>query len=109
VIFIPEDIRENGVFSCFRIGNQSHRNAGNRFNDLDAGIHQGQAASADRSHRGRTVGFEDIGYDTDRVGIDVTSRNNRLEGAHSQVAMADLTAAGPRMGFTSPVENPGKL
>ena len=90
VVFIAQDIGQHGVFSGFGVGNQPHGDPGNRFLDLHPGIHQRQRSGTHGSHRGRTVGFQNIGYDANGVRILFAHRYHRLQRAPCQVAMADL-------------------
>jgi len=53
VIFIAEDIREDGPLLA--LDDESHGDAGDGCAEGDAGIHQGEAAGADRGHGGRAV------------------------------------------------------
>ena len=57
-------------------------------------MQEGQGAAADGGHGGGAVGLEDLGDDADGVGEGFLGREDRLEGAAGQVAVADLAAAG---------------
>ena len=55
VVFVTENIRENGIFHIVFIGNQSHSYARHRFLDFHTGIHKSQCPGTNRCHRGGTV------------------------------------------------------
>ena len=59
-----------------------------------AGVHQREAAAADRGHGGRAVGGHDLRGDADGVGEHILGRNDRQEGALGERAVADFAAAG---------------
>ena len=50
MVFITEDVGENGVFTVSRAGDQSHGHAADVFGERHARIHQGQAAGANGRH-----------------------------------------------------------
>ena len=66
VIFIPQNIRQDKYLLLFF--DQSHGDSRYRTLDLNAGIHQGERGSADRRHRGRAIGFENLRNDPDGIG-----------------------------------------
>ena len=94
MVLIAQNIGKNRVIACLGVGNQAHRDTAHRLADLHPGIHQRQAAGANRSHRRRAVRFEDIRNHPDRVRTLVLGRQHLLQGTHSQVAMTDFTAPG---------------
>jgi hypothetical protein len=67
--------------------------AGDRADDRDAGVHEGEGAGTDGGHRGGAVGLHDLGGDTDGVGI-LLERDHRLDAALGQGAVADFATAG---------------
>src|SRR5579859_6386967 len=92
MIFVTQDIGEDGIFPIGRARNKPHRYSAYVLRERNAGIHQSQAACANRSHGGGTVGFQDIAYYPYGVRI-ITARHHLLEGAHGQVAMSYFPAA----------------
>ena len=60
--------------------------------DAAAARHQAEDAAADRSHRRRSVGFEDVRDDPHRVRERILARQNGREGAPGQVAVTDVAA-----------------
>ena len=91
VVLIAEDIREHGVFVFAGVFNQAHGDAAHGSLDGHTGVHEGERAGADGSHRAGTVGLEDIAHDAHGVGEvlgDLT-----LEAAPSEVSVADFAAA----------------
>ena len=81
-----------------RLFDQAHGNPGNRALQRHAGIHHGHAAAAYRGHRGRTVRFQNLGDNPDRIGEILFRRQNRFEAPGGQVAMADISPATGRAG-----------
>ena len=65
MIFITQNIGQDGKLVAFL--DQAHGDTGNVVLDRNTGIHQCKAATANRSHRGRTVGFHDFGNQTDGI------------------------------------------
>ena len=67
-----------------------------------AGIHHRERAAADRRHRARAVGLEDLGDDAEGVREVGEVGQHALEGALGEVAVADLAArrAAHRAHFT---------
>ena len=93
------DISQNS--EVFAILNKAHSNAGNRSLNRNACIHQGQGACANRAHGGGTVGFQNLGYQTDCIRELLFGRNNRTQSALSQSTVTDFAAAraAQRFGF----------
>ena len=92
VIFRAGDVGQDGVVVAFL--HQSHGDAGDRSLQRNAGIHQRQRGAADRSHRGRTVRFQNVGDYAHRVGPLVFVGQDGGDGTLRQRAMADFAAAG---------------
>ncbi len=90
MILVAQNIGKNGEFARLGIGDQSHGDTADRLADLHTGIHQRQTAGANRGHGRRTVRFQNIGNDTDRIGIGLARGQYLLEGAHGQVPVTDL-------------------
>ena len=59
-----------------------------------AGIHQRQRGAAHRRHRRRAVRLRDLRDDADRVGEFLRLRQQRMDRAPGQLAVADLAASG---------------
>ena len=93
MVLIAQNIGKNRVIACLWVGNQAHRDTAHRLADLHPGIHQSQASGANRSHRRRTVRFEDIRNHPNRIRTLVLGRQHLLQGTHRQVAMTDFTTA----------------
>ncbi len=96
MVLVAEDVGQDGVavVRALSVGDQAHGHTGDGLADLHAGIHQCQAAAADGGHRRRAVRLEDVGDHADCVRVFGSKRHHGLEGAHGQVAVADLAAAG---------------
>jgi len=71
-----------------------HGHAGHRALDGNAGVHQGQAGSADARHGAGAVGFGDLGDYTQRVGEGIGTRHDRQHPALGQATVADLAPLG---------------
>ena len=91
VILIAQDIGEHRVLHITLVGDQTHRDTGNRLLDLHTRIHQRQRTSADSSHGRRTVRLHDIGNDTHAIWI--ISRDHTFQGTPSEVTVTDFTTA----------------
>jgi hypothetical protein len=59
-----------------------------------ARIHEGEDAAADAGHAGGTVGFHDFAADAQGVGEVVLARDDRLDAALGERAVADLATTG---------------
>ena len=103
VVLVAEDVGEDGIFAGLAITDHTHGHASDGLAHRHASVHQGEAATAHRGHRGGTVGFEDVAHDTDGVRHGLVMRHHRLEGALGEVAVTDLAAAGAalRLGLAS--------
>ena len=93
VVFVPQDVGQNGILAVF-FQDQAHRHARNGCLQRNARIHHRQRAATDRGHRGRAVGFGDLGDNADGIGEVGCRRQNRLQRPPGQLAMADLAASG---------------
>ena len=98
VVFVPEDVGQDAHFIAFL--NQAHGDSGDGRRRWNAGVHHAQASAADRGHRTRTVALGNIGYDTYGVGEEVAVvilfwRNDALQCALGQFAMADFAPPRP--------------
>ena len=97
MVFLTDDVgdgRPLGDCTVGVLGHEADGNAGNGSDDGHAGVHEGQAAAADRGHRGRAVGSHDLGDDADGVGEHVLGREHGNEGAFGKRAVADFAATG---------------
>src|SRR5438309_1847218 len=72
---------------------QAHRDAGDRGLDGHTRVHQGEGRAADRGHRRRAVGAEDLGDDADRVGPLFDRWNDRKQSPLGKCAVADVAPA----------------
>ncbi len=72
---------------------EAHRDARHRAAHRHAGVQEGEGAAADRGHRRRAVGLQDVGHDANRVGEAVLGGQHLAEGPLGEGAVADLTAA----------------
>src|SRR5476649_970313 len=92
VIFIAQDVRQHGELAAFL--DQAHRDTGDVFFHRHAGIHQRQAAAADRGHRRGTVRFGDFRHQTHRVAELFRRRQRGDQRALGQTAVADFATLG---------------
>ncbi len=107
VVFLAGDVGQDG--EAVAVGDEAHRDAGDRRLDRHARVHERERAAADGGHRGGAVGLEDVGDDAHRVGeassvgsIGESARRARLPWPMSR-------RDGPRRNLASPTENGGKL
>jgi hypothetical protein len=107
VIFRAGNVGEDGVVVAFL--HQAHGHAGHRALERDAGVIKRQAGAADRGHRRRAVGLENVGDDADGVRRLFRAGQNRGDGALGQCSVADSRRPVPVMRPVSPHENGGKL
>ena len=91
MIFITQNVRQNR--KAFAFENEAHGDARDRGLQGHACIHQRQRCAADGGHGRRAVGFGDLRDNADRVGEFRIGRQHRMNGAPSQLAMADFAAA----------------
>ena len=92
VVFLAGDVGQDGERVAFL--HEAHRDARDRALDGHAGVHERDRAAADRRHRRRAVRLEDVGHDADRVREFLLVRQDRLQRAPREAAVADLAAAG---------------
>ena len=93
------DIGQNG--EVFAILNQAHSYTSYRSLNGHACIHQGQSACANRAHGGGTIGFQNLGYQTNCIGEFFLRGNYGLQSTLSQCTVTDLATAraAQRLGF----------
>src|SRR5436190_14290905 len=92
VVLDAGDVGEDGVVVALL--DQAHRDARDRRLDRNARVHQRQRRSADRRHRRRAVGLEDVRHDANRVGELLDRRDHRHQGPLGQRAVTDVTPLG---------------
>ena len=97
MIFVAEDITQDGVVLTLVLRDESHGYTGNGFLHRYTSVHESQRTGTNGSHRARTVGLQDIGYDTYRVRE--IFRNHVLQRTASQVTVTDLTTTYTASGF----------
>ena len=73
---------------------EAHGDTRHRRLDRHAGRHQRERRAADRGHRGRAVGGQDVGDHAQGVGEVLLARGPREQGPLGQQAVADLAALG---------------
>ena len=76
------------------VGDQTHRDAGDRRLQRHTGVQQRQRRRAHRAHRRRTVGAQRLRHLTDRVRELLDARQHRHQRPLGQRAVADLAALG---------------
>ena len=91
MILVAENVGEHR--ETLVLENESHRDARRGPLERHAGVHQRQRAAAHGCHRGRAVGFGDLGDDADRVWKFGLVRQYRMDGAPRQFAVADFAPA----------------
>ena len=89
-VLAAEDVGQNRVLLALH--HEAHRHAGDRLLDRDAGIHHRERRGARGRHRRAAVRLQDLAGDADRVGELFARRQNRLDAAFSECAVADLAA-----------------
>src|SRR4051812_7317498 len=90
VILNARDVGEDRVVVALL--DQAHGDAGDRPRERHAGVHQAQRGAADRRHRARAVGLEDVRHDADRVRELLLVRDHRDQRALGERAVADVAA-----------------
>ncbi len=90
VILVTQDVGQHGKAVAFL--DQAHGDTGHVRLERHAGVHQRQAAAADRSHRGGAVGFGDFRNDAHRVREIFRLRQHGEQRALGQTAVADFAA-----------------
>ena len=93
MIFGARDVGKDGVLVAFL--HQTHGNARHRRLHRNTRVHQGQRSAADRRHRGRTIRFQNVGNDANRVGEIFLFGKNGDQSALRQSTVTDFAAAGP--------------
>src|SRR5690606_5628458 len=88
VVFVAQDVGQHGEFAT--VLDQTHGHTGHVLRHGNASIHQGQAATADRRHRGRTVGFGDFRHYTDGVLEVFRRRQERVQCTLGETTVTDL-------------------
>ena len=89
VVLIAEDVAQHGILLFARVLDKTHGDTRYGLLNLHTGIHQCQRTGTNRSHGRRAVGFENIRYYADDVGI--VGRNLTLQRTPSQMAVTNLT------------------
>ncbi len=97
MVFIAQNVAEDSPFVA--LADKAHGDTGNRFANLDTGIHQGQAARTDGGHGAGAVAFEDVGDNADGIGAFRLGGEHFLESAPGEVAVAYLSTAGAAAAF----------
>src|SRR5262249_4994534 len=92
VVLVAEDVGEHGEAVAFL--DEAHGDAGDVRLDGHPGIHEGEAATAHRSHRRGAVRLGDLGYHSDRITELFLRRQQAHQRALGEAAMADLAALG---------------
>ena len=93
-IFGPDDVEEHlvglhrAVFVV--LSDETHGNTTDRADERDPGVEESHGACANGGHRGGTVGFHDFRGNADGVGEDGFVRDDRLDGALGERAVADF-------------------
>src|SRR5438445_2727856 len=85
------DVRQHRELALAR--HQAHRDARDRGLDRHAGVHQREGRSTHRGHRRRTVGAENLGHQSDRVGPLLDRRDHSQQRALGQRSVTDLATA----------------
>ena len=91
VVLVAQDVGQDREALVFL--DQAHGDARHRPLQRHAGIHQRQRGAADGRHRGRAVGLGDLRHDAHGVGELVLRRQQRMDGAPGQLAVADFAPA----------------
>jgi len=76
------------------VGDQAGGDSGDHRGDRDPGIHEGEGASADAGHGGRTVRAHDLRDDPDGVGEVLLVGDGGQQGTLGEIAVPDLPAPG---------------
>ena len=99
VIFVTEDVGEHSILVFAGILDETHGNTRDGCLERHTGVHQREGSGANRGHRRRTVGFENITYHTN--GVREVGGDLSLQAAPCQVAVSDFATADTalRLGF----------
>ncbi len=89
MIFITQNVGQDGKILAFQ--DQAHGDAGHRALQWHACVHHRQRTAADSRHRGRTIGFGNVGQDADRVGEFVLAGQHGVQRTPGQLAMTHFT------------------
>ena len=89
----PLDIRHDAEFARCLVLDEPHRNARDGRLDRNARVHERHGRTADGSHRGRTVGGEDIVDHADGIGELLLRGKHGNERTLGKGAVPDLAAA----------------
>src|SRR4051812_46332369 len=92
VVLDAGDVGEDGVVVALL--DEAHGHARDGALDRHARVHQRQRGAADRRHRRRAVGLEDVRHDADRVRERLLVRDHRDQRALGESAVADVAALG---------------
>ena len=92
VILIAEDIGQ--YRDAIGVLDQPHGDTRDRRLERHTGVHQRKRGATHGRHRARTIGFGDLGDDTDRVGEGLQRRQHGFDAPARQTPMADLTPLG---------------
>ena len=93
-VLFSEDVGQDDE-PAIRFADQAHRRAGNRRLDRHARVHQGERRAARGGHRCRAVGGQALRHESDDIGELIMARQDRDERPLGQIAMPDITPAGP--------------
>ena len=92
VILVAQDVGEHGEAAILL--DQAHRDAGHRALQRHPRIHQRKRGTADGRHGGRAVALGDLAHHAKGVRELVLRRQQRVNGAPGELAVADLAPAG---------------
>ena len=94
-VFDALDVHEGDeVVLVVRVGDETAGNARDRSLDRNARSHERECRTADAALGGRTVGHENLGNESQRVGELFLGGNDRNECALRECAVTDLSSAG---------------
>ncbi len=91
VVFVTEDVRENGDLVPFL--DETHGDPGDGGLDGHASVHEAEGAAAHGSHRRGAVGLENFADDAGGVGELLVVGNHALERALREVAVTDFASS----------------
>ncbi len=99
--FVAQDVRQHGPLAACESEISPMAIRPRRAFEFHTGVHQGQRAGADGSHRRRTVRLEDVRYDTHGVGFSSPSGTIGFRARHARWP-ADLAGGSGRVRFPWP-------